>query len=111
MEEPTEGRALTGKCAELVWREFKVIHLPRDQVALEEEFRDIEAVVDILRHQRDFNSLINWNNELWVVLRCSINFKAFAGIPKLPLPLISNDFHLYRNLFWLTGINNTEHLG
>ena len=111
MEEPAEGRTLTGECAELVWCEFKVIHLPRDQIALEKEFGNIEAVVDILRHQGDFNSLINWNNELRVVLRRSVNLKAFIGIPELPLPLISNDFHLYRNLFWLTGINNTEHLG
>ena len=111
MEEPAEGRTLASECAELVWRKFKVIHLPRDQVALKEEFGNIEAVVDILGHKCDFDPLIDWNNKLWVVLRCSINLKAFIGIPKLPLPLIPNDFQHYRNLFWLTGINDTEYLG
>ena len=48
MEETAEGGALAGERAELVRREFKVVHLPRNKVALEEELRDVETVVHIL---------------------------------------------------------------
>ena len=111
MQEATEGGALTSKCAELVRRELKVVHLSRDQVALEEELRNIEAVIHILRNERDLNAFVNRNNEFRIVLGGAIDLNSLRRVAELPLPLVANHFHLYRNLLWLTGVNNAEHLG
>ena len=48
VQQAAEGGALTVEGAELVRRELKDIHLSWNRVALEKEFRDIEAVINIL---------------------------------------------------------------
>ena len=111
MQEATEGGALTSKCAELVRRELKVVHLSRDQVALEEELRDVKSVIHILCNERDLNALVNWDNEFWIVLGGAVDLNPLGWVAELPLPLVAHNFHLYRNLLWLTGVNNAEHLG
>ena len=51
MQQAAEGGALSIEGAELVRRELEDVDLSRHCVALEEELRNVEAVVDILSNE------------------------------------------------------------
>jgi len=93
VHESAEGGALARKRAEFIRRELEDVHMARHSIALEEELRNVEAVVHVLRHQGDLNDFAHGHNEFRVLVRGAEDLYAVVGVGELPLPLIANDLN------------------
>ena len=109
VQQAAECRALAGKGAELVRRELEVVGLSRHHVALEEELRNVEAVVHVLGDQGDFDALIDRHDHLWVGRSGTEDLDLLGWIGELPLPLVADHLDLDPNVLRLSGIDNVEH--
>ncbi len=94
VEQAAELRAMSVEDARLGRREVEDVGLARDDVPLEEERGDVEAVVDVTALQAHLDRLVHRDDELRLLARQADDGHALVGIGELPLPLEARDLDL-----------------